>query len=702
MSIIKIKKLTILAAILVLINLCINFNGMSVFAATGTDQNGFTWQSGNGSTCYITGYTGGATNITIPSSIDGYTVTGVGNLAFNGKTTLTNVSIPSTVTSIGSYAFQGCSLLSKVNVPESVTNIGDHAFQFCTNLTEINIPNGVASIGSGTFNQCKALASITIPSSVTSIGDNAFFECLKITSVTIPNGVTFIGESAFANCKSLEKVYMPDSVTSIGKYTFNDCFKLASVRLSNKLTSIVDQMFCRNWALKSIELPSGITRIGVKAFEECGLTSITIPNGVTSIGGRAFIMCQNLSNVTIPNSVRTIEFNAFAHCYSFTNIVIPSSVTSIGDYAFYFCKNLTEISIPNSVSNIGFLTFDSCNSNFKIKGFSDSKAQAYAQNNKITFQAIPTNEGSNNNSSQTPPAQNQGSNTSTQGQGSNPSTQNQVPNSQSQNQSSSSNGAIEVVSKEDGSKKSEVSISVSPNTINLKVGNKQTLVATVLPTDANNSVTWTSSDESVAVVDSTGVITAKGIGVTTITAKVGTKISTCVVIVANKLVSLYENDKKISITADQSVLNSAVNFSVSHVDHKKSGLNSKYIKKYSVKNCFDFKLKDKNGKEVEPTDYVMVTIPLSPSMLKSASSYFVIYIDDNGTAHEIKPTIDGSNLNFTTDHFSRYAIVTKITDNDKRGVNDFKTPVIFITIILSAMIGIYIFLKQKVVLADKK
>ena len=680
MSISKIKKMVILAAIFVLINLFINYNGMSVFAATGTDANGFKWQSDEGTTCSIIGYSGSLTNIIIPSTIDGKMVTGIGNYAF----------------------FQNRSITSVV-IPNSVISIGEHAFDNCSSLTNINIPNGVTRIGAGTFNQCKALLSIIIPGTVTSIGDYAFFECLKITNVTIPNGVTSIGESAFASCRLLQSVYMPDSVTSVGKYTFNDCFALSSIRLSNNLTTIVDQMFCRNWALTNITLPSGITSIGIKAFEECGLTKITIPNSVTNIGGRAFLMCQSLSNVTIPNNVKTIGFNAFAHCYAFTNIVIPNSVSSIGDYAFYTCKNLTEITIPKSVSSIGIYALSSCNSNLIITGFSSSYAQVYAQNNKITFQMIPTNEGSNNNSTQTPPAQNQGSNPPVQNQGSNPLAQNQGTKPIAQSQVTNPNTAKPESPKIEDSKLSETSISVSPTTINLKVGNKQALAVTVLPTDISNKiVTWSTSNESIAVVDNIGVITAKGIGITTITATVGTKSSTCVVIVANNLVSLNGNAKKISIAADQSVLNNAVNLSVSGVDYKKIGLNSKYIKKYSVVNCFDFKLEDTNGKEVEPTDYVMVTIPLSPSMLKNAGSYLMIYIDDSGTAHEIKSTIDGSNLNFTTDHFSRYAIVTKITDNPKQGDNDLKTIFISIAIILSAIIGVLIFLKQKGVLANKR
>ncbi|MCL2857822.1 MAG: Ig-like domain-containing protein [Oscillospiraceae bacterium] len=48
------------------------------------------------------------------------------------------------------------------------------------------------------------------------------------------------------------------------------------------------------------------------------------------------------------------------------------------------------------------------------------------------------------------------------------------------------------------------------------VGDTLTLIATVTPTDS--AVTWTSSDESVATVDSSGIVTAVGVGTATITA----------------------------------------------------------------------------------------------------------------------------------------------------------------------------------------
>ena len=105
--------------------------------------------------------------------------------------------IPSSVTSIGDWAFYGCDSLSEVVIPSSVTSIGDRAFAGCGSLSEVVIPSSVTSIGDRAFKDCGSLSSIVIPDSVTSIGCSAFFDCGSRSSIVIPSSVTSIGDSAF-------------------------------------------------------------------------------------------------------------------------------------------------------------------------------------------------------------------------------------------------------------------------------------------------------------------------------------------------------------------------------------------------------------------------------------------------------------------------------------------------------------------------
>ncbi len=667
----KHKIMKLVSSLLVFTCLSFSFPTMPAFASTaGTDAEGFAWQSDDGATCSITGYKGSSVYVSIPSSINGYAVKSIGSNAFRSKP-IKSVTVPNTVTSIGGFAFYYCSSLTSIAIPNSVISIGDSAFAYCTSLPGITLPNNLNTIEKCAFQDCKAFTSLSIPDSVTSIGIYAFFECSSLRSITIPNSVASIGEGAFKDCKVLNNVTMPDSVLSIGNYVFYGCTALSNVRLSNNLTAISNFMFYRCTSLTGLAIPGNVRTIGNSAFEDCtGLTNITIPNSVSTIGYRAFIMCSSLHNVTIPNSVRTVGFNAFAHCYSFTDIIIPNSVTSLGDYAFYYCKSLTEITIPSSVSDIGFLAFDSCNSSLVMKGYSGSYAQSYAASNSIPFHELDYKSSSSAVQSV------QGSSLQLVQSQTSQSAQGQSQQSQTaQNQTSGSDSLHITSSNKADPTQSISSVSVLPNAIRLAVGQKQSLSVTVLPKNMTGQVvTWSSNNENVAVVDNMGTVTAKAIGGATITARAGTKTAVCIVTVANNIVTLREDANKLSIAADKSVLNGAVKLFVTDIANTESGLNSQYTAQYSVVYCFDVKLEDKNGKGVEPASNVLVAVPLTLSMLADANRYLVIYIDNSGAAHEIQPTVSGNNLEFTANHFSRYAIVlsNKIerTDNPVSAAND--------------------------------
>ena len=259
----------------------------------------------------------GITNIYLNSPITyqgkSYSITSIGDEAFNNCDGLTSITIPNSVTSIGWYAFNGTAFYNNpsnwdngalylgdclirladgyvgdYNIKESTRLIADCAFWDCSSLTSITIPNSVTSIGICAFLGCSSLTSITIPNSVTSIGDEAFKWCSSLTSITIPNSVTSIGESAFAGCSGLSSITIPESVTSIGGWAFYDCSSLTSITIPNSVTSIGGWAFYGCKSLKSVTIPNSVTSIGESAFEDCtGLTSVTVPSH-TKIGYNAF------------------------------------------------------------------------------------------------------------------------------------------------------------------------------------------------------------------------------------------------------------------------------------------------------------------------------------------------------------------------------------------------------------------------------
>ena len=201
-------------------------------------------------------------DITIPSSLGGYNVTGIGDSAFDFCDGITSVIIPDSVIAIGDNAFANCSGITSVTIPDSVVSIGDAAFYGCEGLTSVSIPKSVTSIGDRAFGKCNKIASIIVEDdntvyhsknncliqtttkelvlgcknssipyngSVRSIGKYAFEGCTGFKSIIIPNVVTQIKEGAFQSCKYLEKIAVPISVTSIADNAFLGCKKLAEV-----------------------------------------------------------------------------------------------------------------------------------------------------------------------------------------------------------------------------------------------------------------------------------------------------------------------------------------------------------------------------------------------------------------------------------------------------------------------------------------
>ncbi|MGI6346270.1 MAG: leucine-rich repeat domain-containing protein [Limisphaerales bacterium] len=108
------------------------------------------------------------------------------------------------------------------SITYSVTDIGQHAFQNCSSLTSVTIPDSVTSIEPLAFQGCGSLTDITIPDNVTSIGYNAFELCGCLTSITIPNSVTSIGWGAFRYCGNLKTVYFKGDAPELGGWVFFD------------------------------------------------------------------------------------------------------------------------------------------------------------------------------------------------------------------------------------------------------------------------------------------------------------------------------------------------------------------------------------------------------------------------------------------------------------------------------------------------
>ena len=295
----------------------------------GTTADGVGYYIVDNSYVVINDYSGVATELVIPSKINGYPVKEIAG--FYGCTSLVSITIPNSVTSIGEGAFYGCTSLTSIKIPDSVTYIDSDVFSGCTALTSIevsennanycdidgvlfsrdkrtleeypegkksssyNIPDNVTTINAWAFSNCL-LSSITIPDSVKEIVRGAFYDCIYLTNIQIPNSVKYIGQEVFMGCISLTSIKIPDSVTSMGWYAFNDCISLKSIKISNSLEDIGGCTFSGCTALTSIKIPDSVTCIWENAFAGCiSLKSIEIPNSVTRIDEDVFSGCDKLT-----------------------------------------------------------------------------------------------------------------------------------------------------------------------------------------------------------------------------------------------------------------------------------------------------------------------------------------------------------------------------------------------------------------------
>lgn len=107
----------------------------------------------DGLTVTITEYIGAEKVVYIPQTIDGKSVTAIGDEAFLNGATIKEIVFPTTIESIGNKAMYGCLSLVVIEIP-SVCTIGSYAFFECGDLISVSLSERVTSIGANAFSGC--------------------------------------------------------------------------------------------------------------------------------------------------------------------------------------------------------------------------------------------------------------------------------------------------------------------------------------------------------------------------------------------------------------------------------------------------------------------------------------------------------------------------------------------------------------------
>lgn len=381
-----------------------NTYGSQAFVAPYAEKKVFEYTLDDDKNATITKYDGNVRALTIPDTLDGYTVVAIGSSAFAKNTYLQSVVIPDTVTVIKESAFAECTNLSQIHLSDNLEYMYDSAFGYCNSLNNVCIPKtlvecyskdfykdeggpfrdcinlknisfeeGITSIPKKLFYRCTGIENINIPDTVITIDDRAFKECTSLKNIQLSNNLTTIGQETFNGCTSLEKVVIPNSVTTIKGAAFLACSKLSDVTLSKNLLSLGGYAFGDCDSLESIEIPKSV-EITTKeyyiqyiydyqwgVFIDCdNLKEITFEKGTTQIAKGMFANNESIEQISIPDTVTLIGDEAFLNCTSLSDVQLSQNLITIGREAFMGCTSITKIKIPDSVTTIKGAAFLAC------------------------------------------------------------------------------------------------------------------------------------------------------------------------------------------------------------------------------------------------------------------------------------------------------------------------------------------------------
>ena len=531
----------------------------------------------------------------------------INDSTFNQCTSLTSLTIPGNIKTLDESAFQSCLGLTDVMISDGVNVIGKSAFFGCNNLTSVQIAESVESIGENAFSNCISLEKITIPSKVTLINKNTFSGCESLESVTINGSIQTIDEKAFLNCYMLKSINFPTGLSEIKSRAFENA-SLSDVIFPNTLKKICYGAF-KNCKFEVLNLPNGLETIDSDAFIECiFLTQVNISSSVKSLGKGVFVKCgsvlsynvdpdntefkdvdgvmfskdasklllypvaKSAKKVVVPDGVVTIGESAFRDVKNVEEIILPMSLTTIEQWGLDTSSPVfKKVVIPNSVTNFSKYAFNYYYDEQPLTAYIDKSTiiEDYCKSMKIPYLYLtsnlelnPNNKKINENESFliealiTPDDAGDKSIDWTSSDSSVASVD------ENGNVTGVSKGnAVITASSKDGSGfsascnvevvKPVTKIQFDSSTKQIYDGRSIKINVTVSPVDATNTeLAWSSSDDSVAIVDEFGNVTGikKGTSIITATAKDGSGVNAkCTVTVLKSVtkIQLSETSKEI-------------------------------------------------------------------------------------------------------------------------------------------------------------
>ena len=265
--------------------------------------------------------------------------------------------------SIGQYAFYGLSTVTDVTIPDSLSSINDYAFYGFVSPFSLNL-TAASKIGEKAFYGCTGVTKINLPVAK-EIGAEAFYGCTAAKEINAP-AATSIGNSAFENCSAAEKIYIGASnITwgSEGRY-FAGCTSCTELFLGNinfPNNKSVMQNLGRG---KEVHMTLGKNISTISTLHETyvgsGMGKVTLDleenSQLSSVAANAFKDTSYLKEVDFSNSARNITFgaNAFNNCANIEVFSTNTGTLSLTTLAMGNLKKLKTLNWNAASTNLGW------------------------------------------------------------------------------------------------------------------------------------------------------------------------------------------------------------------------------------------------------------------------------------------------------------------------------------------------------------
>jgi len=329
-------------------------------------------------------YSGTETNVIIPGTLGGYTVTVIGCEAFTNNDVIEKITLPASLKVIENGS----------NEPQG-DGIEDGAFFDCNNLKTVVIPTNskLHTIGINSFSYCNMLSDITLPDSIRYLNLHCFNYCVSLNEINLPEGVISVAQNivAFSGVKTL---HIPSTCTFFSAIQNLPSLQEITVAESNIRYRAYGGVLYENqgdegWILTVYPEGKKDTEYTVADYANVVLCDAFLAVDKYVAGEEPYLRVLNIGECDaigiqagyslsrIRCEIKVADTNPYFQNYDGMilskdgtvleqvpskrtgKLIVPEGIKEIAGYACEF-SNISEVVVPDSVIKINNSAFDRC------------------------------------------------------------------------------------------------------------------------------------------------------------------------------------------------------------------------------------------------------------------------------------------------------------------------------------------------------